>query len=55
MMGPTQDAGVLCKRCETPIVVKTVEKVADEFAVTCPKCGQRDLYRIKDIKTLNKG
>jgi DNA-directed RNA polymerase subunit RPC12/RpoP len=54
MAGLTQDAGVLCKRCEAPIVVKTVEKVAEEFAVTCPKCGQRGLYRIKDIKTLNK-
>ena len=53
MAGQTQAVGVFCKRCEAPIVVKTAEKVADEFAVTCPKCGQRGIFRIKEIETLN--
>ena len=45
-------AGVICKRCETAIAVNGVERVPEEFAVTCPKCGHRDFYRIKEIKTI---
>jgi len=32
--------------------VERAESVAEEFAVPCPKCGYRGIYRIKDIKTL---
>jgi DNA-directed RNA polymerase subunit RPC12/RpoP len=54
MAGNSQPAGVACKRCGTPIVVASPEKVAEEFSVACPKCGHRDLYRIREIKTLDK-
>jgi len=27
--------------------------VAEESSVICPKCGQRNIYRAKDIKMLN--
>jgi DNA-directed RNA polymerase subunit RPC12/RpoP len=42
---------VICKRCSTPVRVEKAESVAEEFAVPCPKCGYRGIYRIKDIKT----
>jgi len=45
--------GVICKKCNAPIAVSTPEKVAEEFTVACPKCGQRGFYRVKDIKMLN--
>jgi DNA-directed RNA polymerase subunit RPC12/RpoP len=53
MAGNTQNIGVVCKRCNAPVVLITPEKVAEEFSVACPKCGYRGLYRIKDIKTLS--
>jgi DNA-directed RNA polymerase subunit RPC12/RpoP len=53
MAGNTQNTGVVCKRCNAPIVMVAPEKVAEEFSVACPKCGHRGLYRIKDIKTLS--
>ena len=34
--------------------LKTVERVSDDFSVCCSKCGRRDFYRIKDIKTLRQ-
>jgi DNA-directed RNA polymerase subunit RPC12/RpoP len=52
--GTSQSAGVVCKRCATPIVVASPEKVAEEFSVACPKCGHRTLYRIREIKTIEK-
>jgi RNase P subunit RPR2 len=54
-MAATEPAtGVICKRCQKPVEVKTAERVSDEFSVCCPKCGRRDFYRIKDIKTLRQ-
>ena len=53
MADNTQKIGVVCKRCHAPIVLTAPEKVAEEFSVACPKCGQRGLFRIKDIKTLS--
>jgi RNase P subunit RPR2 len=49
-----RNAGVICKRCETPIRVETVERVPEEFSVACPKCGFRGFYLIKDIKTMER-
>jgi DNA-directed RNA polymerase subunit RPC12/RpoP len=49
-----QYAGVICRKCTTPIRVETVERVSDEFSVACPKCGFRGFYRIKDIKTIER-
>jgi len=46
--------GVICKRCEAAIAVNAVERVTEEFAVRCPKCGHRAFYRIKEIKTLEQ-
>ena len=43
---------VICRKCESPIRIETAERVVDEFAVTYQKCGQRDFFRIKDIKTV---
>jgi RNase P subunit RPR2 len=43
---------VICRRCDSPIRIEAAERVADEFAVTCQKCGQRGFFRIKDIKTV---
>jgi RNase P subunit RPR2 len=43
---------VICRKCESPIRIDMAERVAEEFAVTCQKCGQRGFYRIKDIKTV---
>ena len=53
MADQSQNTGVVCKRCAAPVAVQTVEKVAEEFSVVCPKCGHRAFYRIKDIKTLS--
>jgi DNA-directed RNA polymerase subunit RPC12/RpoP len=50
--GPTTI--VICKRCKMPVEVQTAERVSEEFSVRCPKCGHRDLYRIKDLKTLSR-
>jgi len=46
--------GVICKRCGTAIAVNAAERVTEEFAVTCPKCGHRAFYLIKDIKTIER-
>jgi hypothetical protein len=43
----------LAAKNSAPIAVSTPEKVAEEFTVACPKCGQRGFYRVKDIKMLN--
>lgn len=53
MADNSQRTGVICKKCNTPIAVRTPEKVAEEFSVACPKCGHRGFYRVKDIKMLN--
>jgi DNA-directed RNA polymerase subunit RPC12/RpoP len=44
--------GVKCERCGAPIAVKAVERLTEEFAVTCPKCGHRAFYRIADLKNI---
>jgi DNA-directed RNA polymerase subunit RPC12/RpoP len=53
MAGNTQKIGGVCTRCHAPVVLIAPEKVAEEFSVACLKCGNRGLYRIKDIKTLS--
>ena len=53
MADNSQSTGVICKKCHAPISVSAPEKVAEEFSVACPKCGQRGFYRVKDIKMLN--
>lgn len=54
MADHSQSTGVICKKCNAPIAISTPEKVAEEFSVACPKCGQRAIYRVKDIKTLSQ-
>ena len=50
---PTE--GVVCVRCGKTIPVRDAGKLAEDFAVSCPACGQRAFYRIKDIKTIGAG
>lgn len=52
MAGKTGNTGVTCERCGTAIAVKAVERLSEEFAVTCPKCGHRAFYRIENLKTI---
>jgi len=46
--------GVICRRCQKPIVVENVADTSVEFSVRCPSCGHREFYRIKDLKTLER-
>jgi hypothetical protein len=32
--------------------VQAVERLPEEFAVTCPNCGHRAFYRIENLKTI---
>jgi DNA-directed RNA polymerase subunit RPC12/RpoP len=48
-----EHTGVVCRRCAAHVVVHAPEKVAEEFSVVCPKCGHRDFYRIKELRTIN--
>jgi DNA-directed RNA polymerase subunit RPC12/RpoP len=50
--GPSN--GVICRRCRKAIRLERTERVAEEFSVACPHCGNRDIYKIKDIKPLNE-
>ena len=52
MASKPPSTGVRCERCDAPIAVKAVERLTEEFAVTCPKCGHRAFYRIEDLKTI---
>jgi len=45
---------VVCKRCGIPNRIEHVERVAEEFAVRCRKCGWRMIYRIQDIRTVER-
>jgi DNA-directed RNA polymerase subunit RPC12/RpoP len=54
MVGHEAGSGVICVRCQAPILLKDVAKVAEEFTAQCPKCGHRHFYQIKDIKTIDR-
>lgn len=42
--GTYQRGVVPCEKCASPIYVHKLYKVAEEFSVTCPKCGHRGHY-----------
>ena len=48
-----EHTGVLCKHCAAPVVVHAPEKVAEEFSLVCPKCGHRDFYHIRELRTFS--
>jgi DNA-directed RNA polymerase subunit RPC12/RpoP len=52
MASQSQQTGVLCARCRTPIAVENAAKVSEEFSLACPKCGHRGFYHVKDIRMI---
>jgi ribosomal protein L37E len=45
---------IVCRRCGTLNRVAKVECVAEEFGITCRRCGTRGIYRIENIRTVER-
>jgi hypothetical protein len=50
---PRSSYACTCRKCAHEIPLATVEALAEEFSVSCPDCGRRDIYSKKKIHALN--
>jgi hypothetical protein len=46
--------GVICRKCNSGIIVTSGAKIAEEFSVRCPACHWRHIYGRDELNAIEQ-